>query len=141
MKNLKEELAEIYSVIKEQALITNSPFKSKSQLARDIKIELRNKFGYSRNDTSSDKRFKKFFIIKYRNIGLQSKETRMLDNMINSAIDSLEYNEVSLSDLSRTVTKMDSLSSKANSLNLDCDNIIKELNKISKELEEQCHEA
>lgn len=145
----QEDIVTVYRAVKDAVSKEYSPNKSKSQLITDVKLVLKRRFGYriyysmgSRKWLSTspayDKKYKRFVKDKYHNLGLPSKERNMLDNMINSVVDSLECNEISLNDLKGTVSRMDILANRAKTINSDCDNIVKELEKISSELEAPC---
>lgn len=143
----QEDIITVYRAVKEAVANNYSPTKSRSQIVSEVKLELKLKFGYkhycgyNRRLLASpgyNEKYKRFVKDKYYKIGLPSKEKDMLDNMIESVVDNLECNEVSLNDLKGTVSRMDVLTYRAKDINSDCSNILEELEKISNKLEEPC---
>ena len=147
----QDDIVTVYRAVKEIAAEVYTPHKSKSQIISEIRWKLRRRFGLRNfrghssryvgvfdNEARSQKKFKRFVKSKYDQIGLRSKEADMVSNMIESVVDSLECNEISLNDLEGSVARMDVLTSRVKGINTDCNDIMHALEKISVELESPC---
>lgn len=84
------------------------------------------------------RKFNKLVKNKHYGVGLKSKEQEMLDNIIDSTLNDLQNCETSLSNLSDTVSRANTILHRIKNINNDCENVISELDKISDYLDDTC---
>jgi len=78
---------------------------------------------------------------KYSNLGLESKEIIMVDKMIEKALDELDDTGDSIATLIKSIEKVSSCVSKAQTINKDSEDIVSQLDKLMSILDENNAES
>lgn len=138
---MQQEAVELYSKIRSMILDGRYEGKSRDHVVYDVISRLKAQAGiiHWRNRKQywyypyprENRKFKPYLKNKYHSLGLKSREQEMLRKMINSVIDDLVDTDESFGILNDAFNKANACSGRVKQLNVECDSIISELEKIS----------